>query len=327
MISQIKMAIGKKQSNVKMFLKKESLIVLFVLLLLVFSLFSDSFLTLKNIRLVFRQVSILGILSCGMTIMLISGNFDLSVGSIVSLTAVIMVDLHDKIGPVAAVLITLLVGFLIGCINGTFVGFLKLNSMIMTLGMLFIVQAVTFIYTKGYFLNIPNAGAKPFAFIGRGFVFGIPFPVIIFLCVLVMTNILLTKTTYGKYIYSIGGNKVASRYAGIRVGLITFSTFLLTSLTASIGGIIFASRLMAAQNTIGNGMEFEAITAVALGGTSIYGGRGSVLKTLIGVLILGFIYNAFILFGLPHYISEIVGGIIIIVAVGLDNYIQKELSY
>jgi ribose transport system permease protein len=314
------LSLSKTNANERFvrFLMNQGLIIAFVLLIIIFSLFSDVFFTGKNIRLVLRQVSVLGVLACGMTVVLISGNLDLSVGSIVSFSAFLMVDLHNKIGVVPAVIITLAVGVLFGCVNGFLVGFLKLNSLIITLGMMSIIQAITLLYSKGYYITIRNPNEQPFSFLGRGFIFGIPFPVIVFLIVVILIFILLAKTKYGRYIYAMGGNKKVVRFSGIREDILTYSVFIITSLTATLGGIIFASRNMAAQTSVGNGLEFEVIAAVALGGTSLLGGSGSVLKTVIGVLILGFLYNAFILFGLPYYTTQIVEWGVIILAAWID---------
>ncbi len=313
-------SLGKTTSSQRLvnFLTTQGLIIAFVLLIIVFSLFSDVFFTGKNIRLVLRQVSVLGVMACGMTVVLISGNLDLSVGSIVSFSAFLMVDLHNKIGVVPAILITIAVGILFGCINGFLVGFLKLNSLIITLGTMSIIQAITLLYSKGYYITIRNPDEQPFSFLGRGFVFGIPFPVIVFLIVVIIFFVLLVKTKYGRYIYAMGGNKNVVKFSGIREDVLTYSVFIITSLTATLGGIMFASRNMAAQTSVGSGLEFEVIAAVALGGTSLLGGSGNVLKTVVGVLILGFLYNAFILFGLPYYTTQIVEWGVIILAVWID---------
>ncbi|MFN2339783.1 MAG: ABC transporter permease [Halanaerobium sp.] len=311
--------LGKiNKEKILLILKKQGILIFFALLLLSVSLVSDKFLSLRNITLVLRQVSITGVMACGITFILISGNFDLSIGSLLSLTTVIMINLHDKIGPVPAILITLIVGVLIGIINGTLVGYLKLNSMIVTLGMLTVLQAVTLIYTGGSYSAISNPDDAWFRFIGRGYVFGVPTPVIIFGLFVVIFTIILTKTVYGKYLFALGGNRTASLYTGIKENYITFITYIVTGLTTAVAGIMMGSRMMAAQNYIGEGYEFTVLTAVVLGGTSLFGGSGSVIKTLVGVLILGFLSNAFIMLGFPYYVQWIVQWGIIIGAVWMD---------
>ncbi|PKP61495.1 ribose ABC transporter permease [Candidatus Atribacteria bacterium HGW-Atribacteria-1] len=316
--SDVLLSTTLNKQKVKIFFTKQGLIIAFLILIIIFSLFSDVFLTERNIKLVLRQVSIQGIMACGMTVMLISGNLDLSVGSIVSFAAYLIVDLYEKIGMWQAVIITLLVGLVFGCINGFFVGILNLNSLIVTIGMLSIIQAITLLYSKGSYIIIKNPSEQAFAFLGRGFLGGIPFPVIVFLFIVIFFYILMTKTKYAIYIYALGGNKKAVKFSGIREDLLTCSVFIITSLTATLGGIIFASRNMAAQTAVGSGLELEVIAAVVLGGTSLLGGSGNVIKSVIGVLILGFLYNAFILFGLPYYTTQIVQWGVIIAAVWLD---------
>ena len=305
-------------------IKRQGILFSFILLLLLISMFSDRFLTSRNIILVLTQVSIMGVMACGLTYMLIGRNFDLSIGSQLSLTTVLVVDLHDKIGPVGAIGVALVAGIVIGCINGYLVGFQKLNSLIVTLGMLPVVQALTLIYSNGMYSTIARPEETPFAFIGRGKVFGVPCPILIFGAVAIIFAVILSKTAYGRRVYAVGGNPTASWFAGIREHWIIFSTFVLTGLTAAIGGVMMGSRVMAAQNYLGKNYELDVLTAVILGGTSLYGGAGSIPKTVIGVLILGFLKNGFILMGLPYYTQMVAQWVIIIGAVWLDVATKKE---
>jgi ribose transport system permease protein len=307
-------------------IKRQGILISFILLLLLISFFSDRFLTSRNVILVLTQVSIMGVMACGLTYLLIGRNFDLSIGSQLSLTTVLVVDLHDKIGPVGAICIALLAGIIIGSINGYLIGFQKLNSLIVTLGMLPVVQALTLIYSKGMYSTIAKPEETAFAFIGRGSLLGIPVPIIIFAVVALVLGIVLAKTTYGRRLYAVGGNPTASWFAGIREHWIVFSTFVLTGLTAAIAGVMMGSRVMAAQNYLGLNYELDVLTAVILGGTSLYGGTGSITKTVIGVLILGFLKNGFILMGLPYYTQMIAQWVIIVGAVWLDVITKKERS-
>jgi ribose transport system permease protein len=315
-----------KFGDIPNILKRQGILISFILLLLLISLFSDRFLTPRNIILVLTQVSIVGVMACGLTYVLIGRNFDLSIGSQLSLTTVLVVDLHDKIGPVGAICVALLAGIIIGSINGYLVGFQKLNSLIVTLGMLPVVQALTLIYSKGMYSTIAKPEETAFAFIGRGNFYGIPVPIIIFAVVAIVFGIVLAKTTYGRRLYAVGGNPTASWFAGIREHWIVFSTFVLMGLTAAIAGVMMGSRVMAAQNYLGLAYELDVLTAVILGGTSLYGGTGSITKTVIGVLILGFLKNGFILMGLPYYTQMLAQWVIIVGAVWLDVITKKEKS-
>ena len=300
------------------FLKKQGLVVALFLVILFFSVTTDSFFTYKNLSLVLRQVSILGIIACGMTFVIIAGNFDLSVGSLTSLTTVVVISLHDKIGPIPAILIAIVVGLISGSIAGYLVGYQKLNSLIITLGFLVAIQAVTLIYTGGKYSRIVNPEETWFSFIGRGFVFGIPFPVILYAVIIFVFSMILNKTVYGRQVLAVGGNPTASFFAGIKEKSVIFITFLMTGGLTAIGGIVLGSRMMAAQNYIGEGYELQVITGVILGGTSLTGGEGSVFRSFIGIFIVGLLKNGFIMLGLPYYFQWVVQWIIILAVVWID---------
>lgn len=305
-------------TNILNILKKQGLIVAFLMVLIVISCFYHGFLARDNVLMVLLQVSIVGVIACGMTLVVIGGNFDLSVGAFVSLSMVLSLSLHDKIGALPAVLVTLFVGLIIGAINGYLVGFLKLNSFIITLGTSMVISAVTLIYSKEGYVSIADPSATWFTKIGNGSILGIPLLVVIFAIVAVVFTIVLNKTLLGRYIFAVGGNKDASVFTGIRADHVVLKTFVLSGLTASMGGIMQASRLLGTQGNQGTGMEFTVLTAVILGGTSLVGGSGSILKTIIGVLMIGFINNGLIIIGLPYYSQWIVTSLILIIAVWLD---------
>ena len=312
-------------TNIINLTKRQGLVLAFIALLLIISLFAPRFLTFRNIMLVLTQVSIMGVMACGVTFMLIGGNFDLSIGSQLSFTTVLVVSLHDKIGPIPAVIITLLAGIAMGAFNGYLVGFQKLTSLIVTLGMLPVVQALTLIYSGGNYNQIQNPEA-PFSFIGRGFIWNIPMPFIIFALTAVIFAVILQKTVFGRQLYAVGGNRVGSWFAGVRDDWVTFTTFVITGLTAAMGGIMMGSRLMSAQNYLGKDYELMVLSAVVLGGTSLYGGSGGIFKTVIGVLILGFLANGFIHLGLPYYTQMLAQWVIIIGAVWMDIKVKKDES-
>lgn len=302
--------------------KRQGLVIAFIILLFIISFFAPRFMTFRNIMLVLTQVSIMGVMACGVTFMLIGGNFDLSIGSQLSFTTVLVVSLHDKIGPIPAVAVALGAGIAIGAFNGYLVGFHKLTSLIVTLGMLPVVQALTLIYSGGNYNQIKNPEA-PFSFIGRGQIFNIPMPFIIFAATAVVFSIILHKTVFGRRLYAVGGNRVGSWFSGVRDDWVTFFTFVITGLTAAMGGIIMGSRLMSAQNYLGKDFELLVLSAVVLGGTSLYGGSGNIFKTVIGVLILGFLANGFIHLGLPYYTQMLAQWVIIVAAVWMDVKVKK----
>jgi ribose transport system permease protein len=312
-------------NNLLNIVKRQGLVLAFIFLLIVISFFAPRFLSFRNIMLVLTQVSIMGVMACGVTFMLIGGNFDLSIGSQLSFLTVLVVSLHDKIGPIPAIMIALLAGLAIGAFNGYLVGFQKLTSLIVTLGMLPVVQALTLIYSGGQYNQIQNPEA-PFSFIGRGFIWNIPMPFIIFAVTAIIFAVVLQKTVFGRRLYAVGGNRVGSWFAGVRDDWVTFFTFVITGFTAAIGGIIMGSRLMSAQNYLGKDYELMVLSAVVLGGTSLYGGSGGIFKTVIGVLILGFLSNGFIHLGLPYYTQMLAQWVIIVGAVWMDIKVKMGES-
>lgn len=299
-------------------LQRQGLFVAFLVVVAFFAIASDRFLTYTNIMLVLRQVSVLGTIAIGMTLVIVAGNFDLSVGSLTSLTAVVAISMHDVVGPIAAMAITLLVGLASGTIAGVLVGKLRLNSLIITLGFLASLQAVTLIYTGGKYSRIVAPEETWFGFIGRGFVFGIPVPVLILGGLILVFSVLLTRTVFGRHILAVGGNTVASRFSGIRDSNIVMGTFIISGGLTAIAGIILGSRLMAAQNYLGQGYEFEVIAGVILGGTSLQGGEGNIFKAFIGILIIGMLRNGFLLLGLPYYFQWVAQWVIVVGVVWID---------
>ena len=305
-------------SGVTGFMAKQGLIIAFLIVVAFFALASDAFLSYKNIMLVLRQVSIVGTIAIGMTLVIIAGHFDLSVGSLASLTTVVVISMHDVVGPIPAILIALAVGLASGTFAGYLVGYLKLNSMIVTLGMLAALQAVTLIYTGGKYTRILNPEEAWFGTIGRGFVLGVPVPVIILGVLILIFTIIMTKTIFGRHVFAVGGNSMASRFSGINDRRITMLVFIISGVLTAVAGTMLGSRMMAAQNYIGQGYEFEVISGVILGGTSLSGGEGNVFKAFIGILIIGILKNGFILLGFPYYTQWVAQWIIVLTVVWID---------
>ncbi|MGI6152585.1 MAG: ABC transporter permease [Christensenellaceae bacterium] len=314
-----------KHGKVREIIRKLGLIWALLIIVAVFALWNPTFLSGANIILVLRQVTIVGIIACGMTLVIIGGNFDLSVGSLMSLTAAIAISQHNVGGPLMAVIMAIIAGALSGLASGFLVGKLKLNSMIVTLGMMSVLQALTLIYTSGSFIDLLDKTTW-FAFIGGGMVGAIPFPVILYAIVIIIFTILLDKTTFGRKVRAVGSNNTAANFSGISSGNIVLLTYVLTGILAAVAGILISSRVLGFQNTMGQGYEFQVITAVILGGTSLNGGEGSVWKTAIGGLIVGFLFNGFIMIGLPYYFQWVAQWFIIVGVVMLDILSTKRRS-
>ncbi|WP_306119405.1 MULTISPECIES: ABC transporter permease [unclassified Roseitalea] len=299
-------------------LARQGILIAFILFMIGFGLVSDRFLTPENLMTVVRQSAIIGVMAIGVTVVVLSGNLDLSVGSMLSFATVLVVDLHDKLGAAPAIGVMLVATLCIGAINGFLVGFLRLNSLIVTLGMLSAIQGVTLIYSGGKNVDIADQETTWFAIFGRGEVLGMATPIVIFLGLAAIMHLVIAYTPYGRRIYAVGGNPTAAVFSGIRRNRVVFSTYLVSAFCVGIAAIILGSRVMGSQNNVGQGYELLVLSAVILGGTSLLGGSGTIWKTVIGVLILGFIQNGLLLLGFPYFAQWIVTWIVIILAVWLD---------
>ena len=303
---------------------KQGVLISFIIFLFCFSLFSDEFLQVDNILTVIRQASIVGMIAIGVTFVVMAGNLDLSVGSMLSFGAVLVIDLHDKIGPYQAMITMMVVLLLIGAINGFLIAYLKLNSLIVTLGMLSVIQGVTLIYTGGKNVDISSDDTTVFDFIGRGSIFEIAVPIVLFLLVGIICEIVLKGTIFGRKVVATGGNATTVLYSGINSARVVFTTYLLSAFTTACAAILIASRVMGAQNNVGQGYELIVLAGIILGGTSLLGGSGSISRTILGVLILSFLQNGLLLLGFAYYIQWIVTWVVIISAVWLDIAVTRR---
>lgn len=278
---------------------------------------SDRFFTWENLSNVARQVSINGIIAVGMTLVILTGGIDLSVGAVMTLSMTLSAGAMIAGLPIPlALLLGLLTGALCGAINGALVAYARLPAIIVTLGMMEIPRGVALLYTGGY----PQSGLpETFAIFGRGSIAGIQVPILIMLSVFGAAFVLLKYFSAGRYIYGIGGNEQAVRFSGVPVQRYKFLAYTLSGCTAAISGIVLESRLMSGQPNAGVGFELDAIAAVVLGGTSIAGGRGSILGTLIGALTLGVLNNGLNLLGVSPYTQKILKGAIVILAVLMSS--------
>ncbi|CAN0579365.1 unnamed protein product, partial [Laminaria digitata] len=231
----------------------------------------------------------------------ISGNLDLSVGSMMSFSTIVVLDLHDKIGPALAIPAMFALTLCLGAFIGFLVGYLKLNSLIVTLGMLSAIHGLTLTWSGGKNMDIGDKEGTWFKVFGQGDALGIPVPILLFALLAAVLGIMLAKTPFGRKVYAVGGNPTAATFSGIRRARVVFTCYLLSAFCVATAGLIQASRSLGSQNTVGQGLELEVLAAVILGGASLMGGSGTIFKTVIGVLILGFIQNGLLLVGLQFY--------------------------
>ncbi|MAM61472.1 ABC transporter permease [Maritimibacter sp. UBA3975] len=300
------------------FLARQGILVAFAVFMIAFAVANPRFIDIDNVFGVIRSSAILGVMALGVTFVVIGGNLDLSVGSMMSFSTIVVLDLHDKIGPTLAIPSMFLMTMALGAFIGILVGYLKLNSLIVTLGMLSAIHGLTLTYSGGKNMDIADKEGTWFAVFGQGGIAGVPMPILMFAALAIILSIILSRTPFGRKVYAVGGNGVAATFSGIPRARVVFMTYLMSSFCVATAGLIQASRSMGSQNTVGQGMELEVLAAVILGGASLLGGAGTIFKTVIGVLILGFIQNGLLLLGLAFYAQYVVTWIIIILAVWLD---------
>ena len=295
----------------------------FVAECIILSILSPYFLKVSNIFNVLKSISFIGITSIGMTMLIITGAFDLSVGSVAGLGGMVTAALITKVGvnPVLSLLTGIATGIFIGFFMATLVNKLGINAFIVTLGMLSIARGFTYLIAKGSNIFIKSKGIL---FLGQGYLGKVPVPVILMAILVVIGSLFLRFTVFGRYIYAVGGNERAARLAGIQVNKIRLIVFMICSSLAAFSGIVVAGMLGSAEMTAGTGLELDVIAAVIIGGTSLSGGKGTVVGSLIGAAIMGVLRNGFVLLGIPYEVQVISIGVVIILAVVFDSLKSKR---
>lgn len=305
-------------------IEQKSLITLLALIVFV-SCLSDNFFTLNNFFNILQQTSINAIIAVGMTLVILTSGIDLSVGSTFALAGAITASIIGyDMSPFIAIATSLLLGALLGAFSGLIIAKGKLQAFIATLVMMLILRGVTLVYTKGSPISTGmNDNSDFFEWFAFGRVFGIPVPIVIMMFVFVFAWYLLKYTRLGRYIYALGGNEAATRLSGINVDRVKIIVYAISGVLCALASTIEVARLSSAQPTAGTGYEMDAIAAVVLGGTSMSGGRGKIIGTLIGALILGFLNNGLNMLGVDAYYQMIVKGVVILLAVLVDNKTSK----
>lgn len=280
---------------------------------------SPDFLTTGNLLNVFRQVSINALIAFGMTLVILLGGIDLSVGSILALSSVLTaLMLSHGIDPIVATSVGVLAGAGMGMLNGLVISKGKVAPFIATLGMMTILRGLALVFSDGR--PISGLDSDFFSMIGGGYVAGIiPVPVIIMLVMFGIFWFVLKNTVFGRHVYAVGGNEEASRLSGINTDSIKIWVYTLSGAMAATAGMILTSRLNSAQPTAGTGYELDAIAAVVLGGTSLSGGRGWIFGTLVGALLIGILNNGLNLLGVSSFYQQVIKGVVILLAVLLDR--------
>ena len=311
---------SKKLFSKEWLIEQKSLIAL-IFLIVVVSFLNPNFFTVDNILNILRQTSINAIIAVGMTLVILTAGIDLSVGSVLALCGAFAASLIALEVPVLiAVPTALFAGAALGAISGIIIAKGKVQAFIATLVTMTLLRGVTMVYTDGRPISTGFTDtADAFAWFGTGYALGIPVPVWLMVIVFAAAWYLLNHTRCGRYVYALGGNESATRLSGINVDRVKIGVYAICGLLSALAGIIITSRLSSAQPTAGMGYELDAIAAVVLGGTSLMGGKGRIMGTLIGALIIGFLNNALNLLDVSSYYQMIAKAVVILLAVLVDN--------
>lgn len=284
---------------------------------------APNFATTDNMFNVMRAISINAILAAGLTFVILTAGIDLSVGSIIAVSGVAAVLAAGAGTPAPlAVLVGVLAGAAAGWVNGWLTAYLSLAAFIVTLGTMTFLRGLGYTMTDGQPIVDNELG---FRIIGSGYLFGVPIPVWLMAVVYLLSWFVLERTRYGRHVYAVGGNAEAARLAGVKVKRVLLSVYVIGGACAGLAGVIFAARVVSAQPTAGTGYELDAIAAVVLGGTSLMGGRGRIIGTLIGSIILGVLSTGLILLDVPFFTQLLVKGAVIILAVAIDSLKQRPM--
>ncbi|RAS74971.1 ribose ABC transporter permease RbsC [Priestia endophytica] len=291
----------------------------FIILVAIVSILNPSFLEPLNLLNLLRQVAINALIAFGMTFVILTGGIDLSVGSILALSSALIAGMIvSGIDPILAILIGCILGAIMGSINGLLITKGKMAPFIATLATMTIFRGLTLVYTDGN--PITGLGENyAFQLFGRGYFLGIPVPAITMIIAFAVLWVILHKTSFGRKTYAIGGNEKAALISGIKVPRVKVMIYALAGLLSALAGAILTSRLNSAQPTAGTSYELDAIAAVVLGGTSLSGGRGLIVGTLIGALIIGTLNNGLNLLGVSSFFQMVVKGVVILIAVLIDR--------
>lgn len=298
------------------FLRTQSVVIILIIVIVIFSFLFPEFLSLINLKNILNQISITGIIALGLTLLLINGEVDLSVGSLFALTGVMSGKLLVSHGILISIIIPLAVAVFVGFIHGYIITKFKLNSIIVTLGSLSLIRGIAYVYSGGGSQLV--MGNPLYRSIGGGKTFGIPNYIMVFIILALVLGFVLHKTVFGRNIYLVGVNPEAARVAGIKSNRVKIILFIISSLCVAIAAILQITRLGAMEPNAGGGFEFIVITIVLVGGTSFFGGRGSIFNTIIGAALIGVLVNGMILGNISYAFQDIFRGFILLVALLID---------
>lgn len=317
------MNVSKRKSNnlIKTYRTEFALILILIPFIIMMSFASPYFLTTSNMLNVASQICVIGILAIGQSYVIFTSGIDLSVGAVMGLCAMVMGLAMEANGILFGVILALLTGLTIGIINGVLIGYLKLAAFIVTLGMMSIAQSLTYVISDGN--SVTNLPEK-FNLLGGGKVFGIPYFLILLIILFIIGHYVSIRTRPGRIFYAIGSNEEATKLSGINVSFYRTIPYIIMGLLAAIAAMVQSSRLMAVDPTFGRSLELDTIAAVVIGGTSLMGGKGSLIGTAIGVLLIGLLRNSLNLLGVSPFWQGTAIGAVIIIAILIERLTNKK---
>lgn len=325
----------RRRTDVVSVLGKFAPLIFLAILVVILSVLRPNFLSAFNLFNVMRQISFIGILAVGMTFVILTAGIDLSVGSLLAFSGIVCASVAKGsrslleggvtdpggVRVLIAALAAILVGIIIGLLQGSLIARAGIPAFIVTLGGLGAWRGATLLWSDGQPIS---SFSNDFKFWGQGFIGPLPVPVIFFLAMVVIGQIILKYTQYGRWIYALGGNPEASRLSGLNVKMLTTSVYVISGFCAGLAGFLLTSRLNSAEQVAGQGYELQAIAAVVIGGTSLFGGQGSMVGTLIGAMLIGVLNNGLVILNVSPYYQQIVIGAIIVLSVYIDQLAKQR---
>jgi inositol transport system permease protein len=317
------------------FLARFAPLIFLLLLMLVFAIMEPRFLSSVNLFNVMRQVSITGLLAIGMTFVILTAGIDLSIGSLLAFAGLVAAavakgGMEDRFtvgdetigyGWQLAALAAIAVGILGGLLQGIAITKLRVPAFVVTLGGMSVFRGAALLFASGG----PISGFQPdYTWWGQGRIFSVPVPVIIFLVAAIIAHVVLSYTRYGRRVYAVGGNPEAARLAGVNVNWVIASVYVIMGFFAGLGAFVLSARLNSAEAVAGTGYELTVIASVVIGGTSLFGGSGSIFGTVIGTVLIGVLLNGLVLMNVNSYIQQIIIGVIIVLAVAFDTFAKSR---
>ena len=312
--------------NLSIIVRNNVPLLVLLVAIVVFSLIAPNFLTFNNFKLMIRQISFVTISAVGLMFVMVAGGIDLSIGSQIIFTNIILALLMSStyglsMDPLIAIPICLAMGTILGTVNGFLSNALKIHPLIITLGTAYIYRGLGYIVAGGRNIDgLPDS----FRVYGQGYVGPIPVPIIIMLVVAIIGAYFLHNTYFGSRLYAMGGNQEAAHLAGINIKKMKLNVFAICGFASGITAVIMLSRVFNGQVSTGSGLEFDALTAALLGGVAFAGGEGTILGLITGVLIIGVLNNGMQLFGLQDFYQNLVKGVLLLAAVGYDQYLRSN---